>query len=748
MPVSRSVAWLRPLLAFVALVIITGAFFVLPASLTSGLLAGVVVVAVGIGAWQTWLHRDTINLPSREELVQRWQNIAPTARIASIVAGAGLLLWASYQFLPNQTLTAAEVGIGMFIVGAVFFGAAFVGESLLVVQGTAQARTDTLEKPVQWRVVLFGIIAILIVVQAHFLLVSGRYSLLNYHLQFWVLVYGWVLVVAGFIGASRPRLKLPSLPRLTRHRLLFLGVMAVAVYVRLTLLTTGVHRWIDEINFLEAINELKVHQPSILMPFGNITAFSYFFPYLQWWWYSLFAPSIESVRMPAVIFGVAQVAALYWMMTVVANRRVALLTAFLFATFPPAIHFARMGINNVADPLFGILALGFMVRAIHEGRRSDFVLAGFMLGLSHYFYEGGRLFYSLFAACWIVWVFITARKSKRVGRVWVYGVVTFLLTVLPMYLAWTFNDKPLFPRFNSVGRTAFSISQTLQDSNDDLRALWEQVRNPLLSFVHSPDTGAFYKNDTGYLLPYLVPFFLLGLAYCAWRWRTLGGGMFFWSCIAVAFANGFITNAVDAPRYNVIFPILCAVTALGVELIWSWMERGLPRQRLRDVVVLVCVLAMGFLQAHYYLSYHMPLYYYRQFYTEFDLGNSERTLDHEDMLFRAVQLQSPVDIFAFADGFLNPRAFAITSEYFDRGRADGYAFYWEYSDGMVKFLKQMEMTDVPRAFFIEQDADDVLAYLQQEYTLYGPYYSDPSWNIPHERQMELWVTDMAVLPVK
>ena len=743
MQVSRSIALLRPLLALLALVIITGAFFTLPPSITNIFLLLIVGVALVIGARRVWRIRYTLTFPSRTSLQQRWQQVVPYVRLACSMMGGALLLVATYQFLPNQTISTAESGIALFIVGALLLGVAFAGEPLLIAEGTMRS-TLHIAFPVRWRIVLLGVVALLAVIQTHFLLVNTKFSMMNSHLQFVLLVSGWSMVAGGLSGTHLPRWRMPKVNYPTRHAVLLIGVLLIAIYVRVYLLETGIHRWIDEIHSINAINEFKFEQPSLLMPFGGITAFTYLFPYVQWWWYQIFGASIASVRLPAVVFGIAQVAALYWLVATIANRRTALIAAFLFATFPPAIHFARIGINNVADPLFGILALGFMVRATRDGQRKDYVLAGLMLGLSHYFYEGGRLFFTLFAACWIVWIFLTARRSNRSGRQWLYGLLMLVLTITPLYSVWMFNNLSFFPRFSTVGRDANNMVQTLQQSQTDTRVIWEQIRNPLLTYVHTPESGWFYKNDMGYVLPYLVPFFLLGLAYCGWRWRTLGGGLLFWWCLAAAIANVFISNSTDAARYNIVFPVLCAVVALGIELTWLWLVRLLPHQRFRERVTVICVVSIGIVQAHYYLGYQMNSYHVGYFYTQFDLISKQKSQEHEDMIFRAVQLQSPVEVFVFARGFMNIYSFNATNTYFDRTAQSGYTFTWNYTYLMETTLAQTKKTDVPKAFFLEPQDKRALAYLQQQFVLYGPFYS--TWDVPLDHQMALWVTDVDVLP--
>lgn len=51
----------------------------------------------------------------------------------------------------------------------------------------------------------------------------------------------------------------------------------------------------------------------------------------------------------------------------------------------------------------------------------------------------------------------------------------------------------------------------------------------------------------------------------------------------------------------------------------------------------------------------------------------------------------------------------------------------------------IDSSATPKAFFIEPEDTELLAWLRARYTLYGPYYSP--FSAPPERQYALWVTD-------
>jgi 4-amino-4-deoxy-L-arabinose transferase-like glycosyltransferase len=75
-------------------------------------------------------------------------------------------------------------------------------------------------------------------------------------------------------------------------------------------------------------------------------------------------------------------------------------------TFPPHIQFSRIALLHIADPLFGVLALWFLIRAIRSNRRLDWVLMGVSLGMTQYFFEAGRLFTGALILAWAALVLV------------------------------------------------------------------------------------------------------------------------------------------------------------------------------------------------------------------------------------------------------------------------------------------------------------------------------------------------------
>ncbi|MFL5802678.1 MAG: ArnT family glycosyltransferase, partial [Roseiflexaceae bacterium] len=105
----------------------------------------------------------------------------------------------------------------------------------------------------------------------------------------------------------------------------------------------------------------------------------------------VFGNNIFGLRMLSVLIGTATIPALYLFARPLYGRSIALVAAALLAFYHFHIHFSRLALNNIVDPLLALLAFA----AFFHGQRTrslfSFTLAGVLLGLAQHFYMGGRL---------------------------------------------------------------------------------------------------------------------------------------------------------------------------------------------------------------------------------------------------------------------------------------------------------------------------------------------------------------------
>jgi 4-amino-4-deoxy-L-arabinose transferase-like glycosyltransferase len=306
------------------------------------------------------------------------------------------------------------------------------------------------------------------------------------------------------------------------------------------------------------------------------------------------------------------------------DRKTALMATLLLAVFPAFVHFSRISIINNADPLVGTLIFACLSWAVRTNRRIYFVLGGIALGMSQYFYEGGRLLYPPLAVAWFVALAVFWRREFN-RRHAVMTLVIALLVALPFYLTLEAQGRPFGERLgdNFIGWAWFTAPGS---------PVLRHIIQPFLTFIHDPDwrfAYLYYGGDQPLLLWYMVIPFLLGFFYMIWR--LLKPGMLLlalWLLLATLGSTLVRDNGMVA-RYVSLFPVAMILVAVGIRymLPFIWPRDG------RVPVVVMGLLVGGFsiTQINYYFRTHLPGYE-----AEFRQLRPGRDLD--DAVLRASQL--------------------------------------------------------------------------------------------------------------
>lgn len=431
--------------------------------------------------------------------------------------------------------------------------------------------------------------------------IEGLQSL-SHHAQFVLLVACCVLPVWGMSDRPLPRLRwrdLSAARRLECIGLVLLTIIALAL--RLYNLEV-VRAFIDETNFIRPM-QLFTFTPNVplLQPQSTIAAFPRLYSYFQWLAYQVADSGLIALRAPAAFFGALTVPALYLLGKQVFNWRVGMIAAMLLTTFPLYVQWSRLGMNNTADPLFGVLMVLLLVRGARRGGSWHFAAAGVCFGLTHYFYEGGRLLFTGIVLFWFLY-FMLLTAWRGLPRRY---VATFLLTALliatPIYVTLAAMDRPLTARLELT-----SIAPT-DSGAGEFSALVQQfsirLQLILLTFVGRPEDVIYYGGDYAYFHVYLVPVLLLGVAALARRWRTPQGTLLLvWILGTIVPVALLISGPGASARFLVAFPALILVCALGMtDLLrlvwWQWQRAALVTAI--TVTAIICVLDVV-----YYVSIH------------------------------------------------------------------------------------------------------------------------------------------------
>jgi len=513
-------------------------------------------------------------------------------------------------------------------------------------------------------------------------------------------------------------------------------LMVVGLLVRVVWLETAIHYYTDETNFASAVTRLRDDPYSqILNNIGPVANFTWVYSYAQFYYTQVFGATLANLRAVSVLIGVLTIPAIYLLGKWGFGRRVGLLSAFLLTFNLPHIHYSRLALNNIMDPILGVLTIAFLWCGLQTRSRRLLALGGVCLGLTGYFYEGGRLLYPALVIGWLI--LYTLVKN---GAIFKRGIAVFVVSAVLMtsgfylYLSvWGFGN--VAPRLlqQRVEENFWAEFFTSQDPFGQVsRYFDERLNPPFLHIVSQPDgSGFYYSRDVSLILAHLLPFFLIGIGRAMYHWRGLGWIFPLWIILTVL-GNSLIERNDWTARFVVVFPALVMLTALGLDTVYQVIKRSwLSSDRLRRWLYLSSVtllILMAGANIIYYFGVMLP-----------DYNVAIRLeIDDQDAGYRAQFLPSDTDVYVLA----------IDNRY----HADvGVMQAYEQHPNRVNIMDITEFdiaildpsSDRPQAFFIPQSDDAVLSDLRQVYgeRLQGPFWS-PYGTVPRGLQFALYVVDI------
>ncbi len=390
--------------------------------------------------------------------------------------------------------------------------------------------------------------------------------------QFALFAGGLVLLAAGLAGAGRPRLGEITIPW---GEVMIVGLITlIALSVRVWRLGDSVRVLVDEVHFALGVNYFRAFRDvKLLAPMPTSASFPFIFSYGQLTGVEWFGRNLFGLRILSAVLGALTVPALYLLARELFDHWTAVLAALLLATFPPHVHYSRLALNNIADPFFGTLALALVARGWRTDRRLDYVLAGVSLGLTQYFYEGGRLLYPALLGGWSVAGLLLWRPRPS-WRGLVLLALAFAIVAMPIYYT---LEGVEFPTLNRLDNTALNDKYWATGREPDtLETRWEHLKHSLEMYVNSPENTfvyyyLYYGGKHPLILEYIIPFFFLGIVFALWRWRTPGVLPVPW-VLGTSLGNMMMVESGVTARYVVAFPALALLIALGIRytipLLW------------------------------------------------------------------------------------------------------------------------------------------------------------------------------------
>lgn len=304
----------------------------------------------------------------------------------------------------------------------------------------------------------------------------------------------------------------------------------------------------------------------------------------------IWGQTIEALRIPSALAGAATVVALYWLGRSLFDRRVAAIAAVYLTVSHYHIHISRIGLNNIWDGLFGVLALLGFWHGWKTGRRSAYVLCGVALGLGLYFYVSIRALPLLF----LLWSALALWRERAQFRQRLPGMVlaAFVAVVIALPLGLYFLERP--EEFNAPLNRVTILGERLQQEvqfrgQPASQILLEQLRNAVLGFTQEP-LRLLYDPGAPLLLTGAATLFLLGIVWGIFYF-DLRYWLLFLPLLAALVSNTVSQDPPASQRYILAIPMVAIILAAPLGQLGAWLDRLWPQGKRVGLVVTAVLLA-------------------------------------------------------------------------------------------------------------------------------------------------------------
>lgn len=290
----------------------------------------------------------------------------------------------------------------------------------------------------------------------------------------------------------------------------------------------------------------------------------------------LFGRTPFAVRFLSPFVGALTVLATYWFARSAWGRPVAWVAAGLLAGYHFHLHYSRLSLNNIWDPLFALLVMGLLWRGWQSGERRYFVMSGLCLGLGQYFYMGTRVLLVMVATLALYWLLANWRKTWGQRSNLAAFVLIALVVVLPITLYALQHPDDYMARMNQLGifQSGWLAREVELSGRSVTQLLGEQLWKSALAFNYTLDPAFFYRPGIPLLRFWPSILFVFGLGVALVRiTKTPNFLLLLWIGGTVLFAGVLLENPPSSQRYVIAAPAVCILAALAM----VWIEERLRR---------------------------------------------------------------------------------------------------------------------------------------------------------------------------
>lgn len=423
-----------------------------------------------------------------------------------------------------------------------------------------------------------------------------------------------------------------------------------------------------------------------------------------------------AVRLTSAAYGVATVAAMFFLGRALIGPAVGLLAALFLAICPWHLHFSRIAFELITFPFFCVMGTTFLVR-FAQGRRTLWA-AALLFGLALYTYAIAKLFVPLFLLAFALLYRPQLMQRKRES---LQALLALLLVALPL-IAFDLTHREqttAYFRNNAMLAGSDGVFEALQRFAEN----YDAFLLPRFLFEEGDPLYRHAVQGHGELYWAYAPLLLLGLLAIVALRKRREVLLVLWWLLLYPVGPALMTEIPSASRGIIGAPVLCLIAAMGGGALLALPARRMQRPLLARTAQ-AALLALGAWALIPAVREYWGLYtreyplYAAKYYTGFQYG-------HRDAVRRFLEVRERYDRLILSPTLNNqPYIFLL--------------FYSAYSpaifqrDGLAGLERDtgMSVADPASVDLYQTDERLLLAVLPQELSLFSDYQRDEEVRAP------------------
>jgi Dolichyl-phosphate-mannose-protein mannosyltransferase len=321
----------------------------------------------------------------------------------------------------------------------------------------------------------------------------------------------------------------------------------------------------------------------------------------------LFGDDIGGLRTVSTIIGAMTIPACYLFARPRYGAIVALAAATILAAFPVHIHFSRIALNNIVDPLMALLMLSLLFHGWRTGALASFVGAGWLLGSAQQFYFGSRLLVLICVGLLAHQLILNRAVLLQRWRGMLLMVAGAIAGIGPLLRHYIEFPDSLMARVTEMGLfQSGRVSELLAAGVPFHTIMGNQLWRGFGAYFAVPDSSRFYSAESGILAPLAGVLFVCGLGAAIWRWKRPEQFVLVLFVLGTAtFGGVLLIDSPQTPRYVLATPALCTLIALGIQQILqiARMALGVPQRAATLLLIAASIWVAGGGLVQYFIDY-------------------------------------------------------------------------------------------------------------------------------------------------